>query len=200
MHYKPDLDRFEEEVIDHTLDIQKDDGLFRHIVCSNKGSSCYKFNITTWPGYLCISGDMGCYVFSREIDMFGFFVSGKRDENYINPGYWGEKLQERGENYKKYCPQKFEKQIRETLDYYLQDEEDEQKRDDLEDKLDVFFTETDIDFELDARRDIQDFPCDAFIDAWECDFTEYTHHYIWCLRAIVWCIERYNEQKEAAVA
>ena len=28
------------------------------------------FDIVTWPGYLCYSGDMGCFVFTRLPDMF----------------------------------------------------------------------------------------------------------------------------------
>ena len=82
-------DRFEACIKDHKIYIQNDNGNFRHIHCS-KGDSVYHFNITTWPGYLCISGDMGCFVFRRELDMFGFF---RNKSNGINPYYWSEKLQ-----------------------------------------------------------------------------------------------------------
>lgn len=192
----PEKEQFDKDTANHSIDVQLDDGVFRHIVCTNNGSSVYRFNITTWPGYLCISGDMGCFVFSRLFDMFEFFVDDKRDPWGINPGYWGEKLQERGDSYKKYCSEKFEKTIRELLENHLEWEDDDEKRAKLEDEMDTFFTETDTYFEADARRAIGEFDCSAFDDVWECDFDEYTFHYIWCLRAIVWCINHYNAQKK----
>jgi hypothetical protein len=48
------------------------------------------FDVVTWPGHLSISGDMGCFVFTRVDDMFTFF---RGHEDAPNLGYsakWGE--------------------------------------------------------------------------------------------------------------
>jgi hypothetical protein len=79
---------FLRDVDAHVMHIKQDEGVFRHIRFSQGGSSVYHFDITTWPGYLCISGDMGCFVFARTADMFTFFRGDR-----INPQYWAEKIQ-----------------------------------------------------------------------------------------------------------
>ena len=89
-----DEKRFLGDVAQHEMTIIRDDGLYRHIRFKRPGSSAYWFDILTWPSRLCISGDMGDYVFSRLPDMFEFF---RREPNEkgaipINPDYWGEKL------------------------------------------------------------------------------------------------------------
>ena len=50
---------------DHKLSILKDDGVYRHIKVSKPNEGSYHYYITTWPWHLCISGDMGTWVFSR---------------------------------------------------------------------------------------------------------------------------------------
>ncbi len=59
------LERFLGDVKGHVFEIKNDDGLYRNITVKKPDSSIYGYKITTWPGYLCISGDMGTYVFSR---------------------------------------------------------------------------------------------------------------------------------------
>lgn len=93
-------EQFLKDVAEHELKILHDDGLYRHLRFKKPDSGTYWFDITTHPGYLMISGDMGCYVFSRLADMFNFFVLDKHDFNYrkerkiqINVGYWLEKLE-----------------------------------------------------------------------------------------------------------
>lgn len=89
-------EQFEKDTANHSMEILKDDGLYRHLKFTKDGSSVYRFDIITWPGYLAVAGDMGEWVFSRIPDMFEFFIMDERDWNYkhiINPGYWSEKLQ-----------------------------------------------------------------------------------------------------------
>ena len=45
--------------------VLRDDGVYRHIRFKKPGTGCMHFDLVTWPGYLCYSGDMGCYVFCR---------------------------------------------------------------------------------------------------------------------------------------
>lgn len=87
---------FERDIANHSMEVLRDDGLYRHLKFTNGGSSVYRFDIITWPGYLAVAGDMGEWVFSRIPDMFEFFIMDEHDFNHkhvINPGYWGEKLQ-----------------------------------------------------------------------------------------------------------
>lgn len=79
---------FRKDVAQHRMTVIHDHGVHRHLRFGKPGDSNLSFQITTWPGYLCYSGDMGCYVFFRVEDMFRFF-RGER----INPGYWAEKVQ-----------------------------------------------------------------------------------------------------------
>src|SRR5690348_13144744 len=90
---------FLKDVSTHEMIVIRDDGANRHIRFKRPGTSCMYFDLITWPGYLCYTGDMGTYVFSRLEDMFEFFRT-DRDYNKrkgrelsINPKYWGEKLQ-----------------------------------------------------------------------------------------------------------
>ena len=85
--------RFVNDIKGHTMEVRIDNGVYRHLTFTNKGSSVYRFDIHTWPGYLCVCGVMGTYVFSRVNDMFEFFNDDIDKEYAINPGYWGEKLQ-----------------------------------------------------------------------------------------------------------
>jgi len=91
-------ERFLRDVANHEMLILRDDGLNRHVRFKEPGTSCYCFDLITWPGYLCYTGDMGTFVFRRIDDMFEFFG---HDRAYhasrgralaINLGYWGEKL------------------------------------------------------------------------------------------------------------
>lgn len=81
------MERFLDDVAKHEMTVLADQGNVRHLSFRAPGTVIQHFNLTTWPNHLCVSGDMGTYVFSRLEDMFDFFR-----ENKINPGYWHEKL------------------------------------------------------------------------------------------------------------
>jgi hypothetical protein len=94
-------ERFYNDVAKHEMSIISDDGVNRNILFKNPKSFYGHFNLVTWPGHLCVSGDMGCYVFSRVHDMFRFFRMEEKDRNgmwmkdktlAINPDYWAEKI------------------------------------------------------------------------------------------------------------
>lgn len=91
-------EEFLRDVADHEMTVLREDGVHRHVRFKRPGTGCYHFELITWPGQLCYTGDMGTFVFCRLNDMFDFF---RRDrEHYanhgrtlaINLGYWGEKL------------------------------------------------------------------------------------------------------------
>ena len=126
---KTPLERFQETISEHQLTVIHDDGLHRHLRCARPQSSDRHFFITTWPGYLCISGDMGCYVFQRIEDMFEFF---RNDDLGINPPYWAEKLQAGPHAApdsisREWMPEKFRSEIKEWFDDATEDWSDEDK-------------------------------------------------------------------------
>lgn len=126
-------EQFERDTKNHSMEVLMDNGLYRHLKFTNNGSSVYRFDIITWPGYLTVAGDMGEWVFSRIPDMFEFFIMDERDfnkKNIINPGYWGEKLQAADKNslshnttngYTEFNDEMFESAIKEEYDQFLEE-------------------------------------------------------------------------------
>ncbi len=124
------LARFRVDTAQHQMEVLLDNGLHRHLKFSNAGSSVYRFDIVTWPGYLTISGDMGTSVFRRMPDMLEFFRNDQRkdaapDVLRINPGYWAEKCVANDGEGKKFDENLFEQVVREHFDHYMAEEDDE---------------------------------------------------------------------------
>ncbi|MDT3432312.1 hypothetical protein ROV94_15700 [Stenotrophomonas maltophilia] len=124
------LTRFEKDTAEHQMEVLLDNGLHRHLKFSNAGSSVYRFDIVTWPGYLSISGDMGTSVFRRMPDMLEFFRNDQRKDDApdvlrINPGYWAEKCVANDGERKKFDESLFEQVVREHFDHYMAEQDDE---------------------------------------------------------------------------
>jgi len=206
---QPTEESFLKDVANHSLEILKDDGVYRHLRLSNHGSWDMRFDIVTWPGYLAYSGDMGCFVFSRLDDMFEFFRTDRRDKDHlgINLSYWGEKLEavERSGDsgvYKEFSEEKLKERIEETLDQWKEDYElDQDEMEELRFNVDV-----DILDNLDQGPGVAfdhlnrfSYPVGGhifeFTDSWEWNYREYTYRYIWCCYALAWAIKKYDEVK-----
>lgn len=208
------FERFSKDIASHQLTMVSDDGLHRHLKISKPNSSDMHFNITTWPGYLCISGDMGCYVFQRIEDMFAFF---RAEPGEIKPGYWQEKIQ---------AGTGFEgaESISSEPDYSAYDDR-------VDEYLADFIEALDPENEADARkieeatgaveefkycRENSEWDCVSRINNWDPesaggmqldDFWEghrglakFKFHYIWCCYAIVHAIAMYDKAKSGEVA
>lgn len=190
--------RFLEDIAEHEITIKQDDGCFRHIIFRRPDSGTYRFNLTTWPGYLCISGDMGTYVFSRLSDMFDFF---RRDELEINSGYWHEKLVSSCTRCgsEEYSENKFRKYVMENFEYAAEQNgwDEEEKAERLEEVQDQVLCYAE-DGLHEAMRAALEFKSDDWNlnDFWEYSLEEYTHHFIWILYAIVWGIQKYDKHGE----
>lgn len=195
---------FQEDTTEHELTILKDDGKYRHIRFGKKGSSFYAINITTWPGYLTVTGDMGDYVFTRLSDMFEFF----RGKDSINPGYWGEKLvaEPRGsEHGKKWSNEAFKRDVHQYLENNLEPLEElegEELLANIAIRQEIREGIKDISFKEEADHfianfDKLDFQFDSF---YEYDSTEYTHQFLWICYAIVEVIKRYDAAKAEQAA
>jgi hypothetical protein len=205
-------ERFLKDVAQHEMKVVRDDVVSRHVRFQKPGTYCMHFDLITWPGYLCYTGDMGTYVFKRLEDMFAFFRTDRRDFNHnrnpnglsINPGYWGEKLQaiDRGDGFRQWSKDKFEQRIREDFAEWLEDGDlsDEQKEDAKEQfESDVICAIDDgkeaaymaaMNFEFDGRSPFQDW--------WEVDTDEYAFRFLWCCYALAWGVQKYDEVKAQA--
>lgn len=191
---------FAGDVRDHQMSVVHVHGVHRHLQFKSPGTSCYLFNIITWPGSLCIEGDMGCYVFSRLPDMFEFF---RTDRGAINASYWAEKVvaQCRSDGLKEFCQASFVRLAVETYREYWRGRE--AWSDQLEGFKELRMDVLDAEDEGDMHSRLRDFSWKGFEfrDAWEWRPYRYTFRFIWCLRAIAWAIQKWDaHQAEGAAA
>lgn len=200
----------------HRLEIIRDDGLYRHLRMQQPGTSCYYYDVITWPGYLTVTGDMGTWTFSRIADMFNFFGAW---EGGINTSYWSEKLEAgagcsaRELLAKEYDHDAFCRSLKESLSDYLEDsEEDEEDDEDWDDDDETPDSDKarvrEIVRELcsagfsndyEAYNAVYEADWPEIFDRWDiCDgltFKTYTSHFRWILFAITWAIAKYHNTK-----
>jgi len=193
---RPTKESFLKDVDRHAITVVHDSGIYRHVRCNRPGTVIMSFDVVTYPGYLCYSGDMGCFVFSRLDDMFEFFRHEKEDELAINPRYWHEKLQatDRPDGSEEYDEDIARANINEHIENNYADRPDykELKQAVIDDVLNHAGTEYELrealySFDFNGRN--------PFADSWEWRFQSYTFRYIWCLYAIVWAIRQYDAVK-----
>lgn len=200
---------FLEDVSGHTMEVIADNGVNRHLRFSNGGSFNCKYDLITWGGHLCVTGDCGTYVFSRIPDMFEFFRCKKEGELSINANYWGQKLLSvctQG-GYKEFSPALLEDAVKSRFeDWEFEADEDEERSveevkaavwDDLEERVldrshdgEVRAYDAAAAFKSDYGHDLE--------DIWDCGLMAPTHHYLWNLYSIVWGIKQYDKMKTEA--
>lgn len=176
--------QFQKDVKNHSLTVLRDEGVYRHLRFSD-GTSVYRFDIITWPGSLCISGDMGCQVFERVYDMFEFFDS---KDLKINPYYWSEKSQ--AGVVKEFDNESFSESVEELIKELKEDlerPEFSELIEDLENAKDSY----DIYEAVASIRSIENCPYYVYETL---KFEDYTFVYIWRLFAIVWGIQKYKNE------
>lgn len=111
---------FAEDITKHELTFCLDLPPYRSIYFKRPGSSAYRFNLVTWPGFLCYSGDMGCFTFHRLEDMFEFFRGDR-----VNLSYWGEKLEavDKYDGGTTYSPDKAKRYIVDDVEAWRENED-----------------------------------------------------------------------------
>lgn len=183
--------QFLKDVIEHQMTVLHEDLLYRHIRFKQPDSMHQHFDLITWPGYLCYTGDMGTFVFRRLDDMFTFFRRPLDAKYGIDFRYWAEKCEaeEKGEGISQYSPEKFKTaivdwldqndasvELREAVVKEVLNHADDDERDAIQ---------AAIDFEFKGRQVFQDF--------WEVNVHEYTPRFVWCCHALVWGIQKYDD-------
>lgn len=189
--YKDAFDRFTKNTEHHEMTIIRAEGVNRHLRFRCAESSSYWFDIITWPGVLCINGDMGTYVFARLNDMFEFF-SVESERHPINPGYWAEKLLAVDKNcvITEFDEFEFARILREVMHDWLDEEDIWTVEFDIIDRVD-YSTPREEAFALAAGFELDgEYP---FADIWEYRCEKYTIHYLWCCFAITYAIRKFRE-------
>lgn len=224
MSYRLTEAQFLKEIAKHEMIVIRDEGTNRHIRFKHPDTSHAYFDLITWPGHLCYTGDMGTYVFQRLTDMFAFFRTsreggGDPDQLHINVGYWAEKLiavdgNRGGGKVLKFDEDKFKRVINEYRIQWMRSAKetgalDKAGRRELWEAV-----------EDDVLRQVEDggdrAQCAAydfchnphpkmpygwqFTDLFERDFTEYTHSIVWCCYALAWGIKTYDASKATATS
>lgn len=211
-------DRFLKDAGSHVMTVIRDDGVHRHLRFRKAppAGSEYWFDLITWPGSLCIDGDMGTYVFKRIDDMFEFF---RTDREYnerrgrklgINLGYWAEKLQATANHggVKEFDEERFNSAVREYLTNWIKGHRDDTSAEERRELWDAVNNEV-LGADGDDRKQIAAFDFHHtvhkglefyFQDFWETNVERYTFHFIWCCYAIAWGVKTYDDFKATAPA
>ncbi|MBY0243513.1 MAG: hypothetical protein K2X55_29835 [Burkholderiaceae bacterium] len=209
-------ERFLKDVAAHEMIVIRDEGVHRHLRFKMPGTRNMCFDLITWPGHLCYTGDMGTYVFQRLEDMFEFFRTDRRRDGRlgINLSYWTEKLiavdgSRAGGKAKEFSDEKFKRVINEYRVGWMRSAKernllDKEGRRDLWEAVDddVFGPLQDSGgeralhaaYEFSHRPNSRDALREPwqFDDLWDHDYTEYTFHMVWCCYALAWAIEKYD--------
>ncbi len=196
-------ERFLKNVQQHEIEIMKDDGVYRHVICKRPGSGTYRFDLITIPGHLFVTGDMGCWTFSRTEDMFDFFIAGNNDfnkEHIINPHYWAKKVKSVStiSKIKEYSSDLL---FNKVVIYFNRHTENfsKEKKEELWGEIKDNILDYINNHQQVIYRRINDFYFKGFefINFFERDDdSEFTFHYIWVCYAIVWGILEYKKVKE----
>lgn len=200
--------QFLEQIKDHKMQIIRDDGVSRHIRFKRPDTMNMHFDLITWSGHLCYTGDMGTYVFKRLDDMFEFFRTDREYKKHhgaklaVNFSYWGEKLQAvcRNDGYREFSADKFKKNVMRWIeDKGLQGKLGHGLRDELESDVIALAHYG----RNEAYRAAMDFTYngkDIFQDFYEVDSDEYSYRFVWCCYALAWGIEQYDNSKSCVGA
>lgn len=184
---------------DQAMTVLRDEGLYRHLRFWKSESSFYHFDLITWPGYLTITGDIGCYTFRRIQDMFDFFTG------YLNSDYWSEKLASGGRpSVKVYDEDEFTKWLVQDFWEYSRELSPKQTKEwwqTLKEYVLDDFTYLGSHHHaisaLDGIRNDPGVPSEHYSEAYEHSWAKYDWHFEMCLAAIVTGIRTYKHSKTA---
>ena len=165
--------QFAKNTANHNVEIHQDDGLYRHLKCTNNGSQVYRFDLITWPGHLTITGDMGCYTWARVPDMFAFVRGSIKSTSYFTEKLKAAELSGISE---------YDGALYTELLEYLKDEHPSEVAqlppapETLQEACDVLYN--------------SDIP-----DVWEHfgSLESHTFHYRWILLAVEWAVAEYDK-------
>lgn len=190
---------FERDIASHQMWVLRDDGVYRHLRFKRPGTMCMHFDLLTWPGYLCYTGDMGTYVFQRLHDMLEFFRRSENRAPYrMDLRYWAEKLQAHDQNdqTREWSGEKFREEVRDFFDQHADEEWSQARRESLWTEIDEHVCSASYEDEHAAWVALRDFEHDGFYFCdWEGDCRVWTHRFLWCCHAIEWAVSTYDAHR-----
>lgn len=188
MGYAKELERSTKERIvndlaNHVVTAKRVDGLYRHYRCQRPGTWSMGFDVVTWPGSLCFTGDMGDYLFQRTSDMVAFMRG-----SCMSYSYAAEKCVAHDGRLKEFRREVFE----EILNDYVTDHglEEADNLAEIHEKIAAARAQAD---------GVYESPHEAMAALYEsglwdgCDLPScetWTFHFLWCLHAINWFCEQ----------
>lgn len=180
-------ERIANDLAQHTVTVRRADGLYRHWRCQKPGSWNMGFDIITWPGSLCYTGDMGDYLFQRTVDMVSFM----RD-SCMSYSYAAEKCVAHDGRLKEWREERFEEVLAERLAQgveYTVYRYDGSRIKRVQDAIDEIREAYGI---YDSRHDAEKAMYESGLwdgaDMPNCE--DYSFHFLWCLHALKWFCER----------
>lgn len=207
------IEAFQADIAHHQMRVIRDDGWHRHLHFQKPGTMDMHFDVLTWPGYLCYTGDMGTFVFQRQADMLEFFRNSRWSGVHRVPlSYWAEKVQaaDRFDGLTEFDLEAFQQEIRKQRRALLKEHGRNWDRDlrrefwgSLEDlisdaefydgMIQAFDAAHDWSFDEGGERihlDTDEFP----------DCKRFTQRFLWCCHALDWAVAIYDQAKQPAPA
>lgn len=192
---------FLQSVARHMMAVVLDTPLHRHLHFTAPDTGVAAFDIVTWPGHLCITGDMGTFTFARVKDMFTLFrqdpeqalVDGQT--LIIHPAPWSDKLTsiDMDTGFEEFSPDKFREEVGHWLDDCGATDAD---RAAAETEILQKLSESDEAAFL-AACNFEHGDVRFYDFATTANCTDYTYRYLWNCYAIVWAIGYYDDMVAA---
>lgn len=187
---------FIRDIEHHVMQVLRDESVYRHLRFKRPDTMCMSFDIVTWPGNLCYTGDMGTFVFRRLFDMFDFFRRPKKRAKYsFDLRYWAEKLEavDKTDGFEKFSPEVFRKEVADYFEQETQEYHPDRKKEIwAEIERDVLDQEE----EGPAFAALWSFIYEGFVFSdWESPCRQYSHRFLWCCHALEWAIDLYDNNK-----
>jgi hypothetical protein len=216
----PTEQEFLQDVSEHQISVIRDDGLLRHVRFKRQGTYNHYFDLITWPGCLCYTGDMGTYVFQRIEDMFEFFRTDRQPKEgqtlFINLDYWSKKLIATDRvGVKEFSEERFNRIVVDDLVRWIRENAYRTTKEERRTLWETVMNEVigadgdsggyrkqiaGHDFYHHVNKRVGDF---CLQDFFEHTFDDYTYRFVWCCYAIAWGIQQYDTHtapKERAAA
>lgn len=182
---------FSENTKKHEIKMLVDSGMYRHIRFIEKGNNQYRFDLISWPGSICINGDMGTYVFSRVGDMFKFFANDDLSYSYV-----AEKCKSQDSKIPVwvYDPCMVEEEAWRQVEEHIKTYPDSAKylREDIRALLESHLHDEGV-----VSNEIYNYDNYGFrfnTDDWKTKILSY--QFLWCVTAIQWGVKKYSEVKK----
>ncbi len=182
-------ERIANDLKDHVITAIKLDGLHRHYRCQKPGTWNMGFDVVTWPGSLCYTGDMGDYLFQRTSDMIAFMRGSAMSYSYA-----AEKCVAHDGRLREWSEERFNQILADRL----KDSDDgmftvvrrgKRERESIADKIEeIKRAYAEYGSSFDAEKAMFE---SGLWDGCEMpDCKEYTFHFLWCLHALKWFTDK----------